>query len=214
MDIVYNEDSTKAATERVTKLLAEMNDLKQNRSNFALTHFVVMQHDRIGRQRMQVLDELESMLFAVLDMQDNLELNLLDLKVLQDCPTQDPSRTVIAIRKAERDLIRLKMQINSHTREINTLLAILDQLPEYTREQFEAEEAEYWNARLSRQALLSQRGNYTGMGEGNLDAILQMLVNPGEIRQITDAENVLAASLPPSQSITLKGNKNGKSNQN
>jgi hypothetical protein len=203
MEIIYNEDSTNAATERVKNLLVEMNGMKQNRSNFALTHFVVMQHDRVGRQRMQVLDELESMLFSVLDMQDNLELNLLDLKVLQDCPVSDPRRTDIAIRKAERDIIRLKMQINSHTREIQTLLSILDRLPVYTREQFEAEEAEYWNARLSRQALLSQRGNYTGMGEGNLDTILQMLVTPGEIRQITDAENVLAASLP-AQSITMR----------
>ena len=201
--IQYDKSQYQSTTSRVSDLLNEIHSLKQSRSNFALSHFVVCQHDMPGRQRMQVLDELEAALFSVYDMKDELDLAKINLDEIVHgemavIPDEwDAQRNVIKKNALQRKMVSIKMQIDSKTREMSTLLAILDTLPEYTREQIEAEEPEYWDKRLSRQAYLAQKGSYTGMGEGNLDAIMQIQDTPGAMNRISlntsEVLNLIAA---------------------
>lgn len=184
--VSYHQEAANEATERVSKLLREINAIKQNRSDYVLEHFVVMQHDLPGRQRLQILDELEALFFATLDMIDDREMARLDLEEIAKTTPGTPldeERVSIKMRRAQRAMMALEMQINSRTREINTLLGMLDQLPEYTREQLEKEEEDYWKARLMRQGNLSQIGASTALGEGNLEALLQTREVVGKARQ-------------------------------
>ena len=206
--IQYDKSQYQSTTSRVSDLLNEIHALKQSRSNFALAHFVVCAHDTPGRQRMQVLDELEAALFYVMDTKDDLSLALIDQAEFEatiSAGYYDAQRNDIKVARNKRKIINLQMQIDAKTREMVTLLGILDSLPTYTREQIEAEEPEYWNKRLSRQAYLSQQGAYTAMGEGNLDAIMQTQDEPGAMNRIsmdtTQVLNLIGAPMSV-QSVT------------
>lgn len=189
--ISYNPDEADQAANKVCKLLREINELKQNRSDYVLEHFVIGQHDTPGRQRLQILDELESLFFAVQDMTDERETARIEIEEIGSLTPGNPyeeSRLIIRMRRAQRTMIALELQINSRVREINTLLSILSTLPEYTREQLDQEEAEYWVRRLNRQATLSQVGASTGLGEGNMEALLQLHFKPGEVRKLNTGQ--------------------------
>lgn len=181
--IEFNDEEVNQTTQQVRELLTEINQVRQPRSDFVLKHFVVMQHDMPARQRMQVLDELEALMFSVQDMQDERELEILGILARIENENKTAA-DLIHIRRAERKVLQMEMAINGRTREINTLLGILKTMPEYSREQVEAEEAEYWMRRLSRQMALSQAGAGSGMGEGNLDAMLQTFAQPGQVREL------------------------------
>lgn len=176
----------------VAGLLSEMQELGQPRTDFVLKHFVVGTHDRPARQRKQILDELQAMMFSLADMVDSVRLAELDI---QEMEAQEPAndfvakRQQISIGQKRRQIQAVSLQVNGRLAECRTLLAILAKMPKYTREEMEAEEAEYWTARLSRQFLIGQKD----VG-GNLTAIVDMLTEPGTDKPaIPDRlENIIA----------------------
>ena len=161
-------NSSKEAISQMEKLLGEMAAI-QPRSNFALEHFVICQHDTPGRQRQQILSELQALMFALADMNDDVELAQFDLENIQDS-----DRGRIERRKLERQIYGIQISIQQRLKEVNFLLSMLERLPVYSAEEFEAEEPEYWQKRLTRQVFFAQHGD-----NGNLDAILQMASQPG-----------------------------------
>ena len=80
----------------------------------------------------------------------------------------------VEAEKIEVDLAELRLSRMGAIREANALLKILDTLPEYTYEQLQQEEAEYWQRRLSRQAPQDLR-SWGTISAGNLEAIGQMI---------------------------------------
>lgn len=204
-EILYEEAETKEALETIKAMLTEMDEIKQNRSTYVLEHFVVGTHDMPGRQRLQILDELESLFFATLDMIDDRSLAIIDRdKALAPDANRDEweeEKDKVRARKYERLAASLAMQINSRTREIQALLKMLQELPQYTREELEAEEKEYWVRRLSRQAWMSQRGATTGLGEGNLDLLITLDKKLGKKNTLPmmTREDMLAIIAPPTQ---------------
>ncbi len=169
----------KTRQENLRSLLDEMQELSQSRSNYALRHFVVGQHDLPGRQRQQVIVELQGMMFELANQADELRLAELDIEELQaglESKTGiDAERIKIKIGQKERQIEQINIRLTGQLRECDTLYAMLQELPKYTKEQFEAEEPAYWGVRLPRQFALSQRD----VG-GNLTAILEMFTEPGK----------------------------------
>lgn len=166
-------DVTVLANDRINKLksmLGEMVELGRMRSDYALEHFVVGQHDVPGRQRAQALAELQAMYFSLADVYDDMELAKLDLEEVKG----DNQRAQIQRRQLERKIAGIQIHLIQRVKEIDCLLKLLEQMPRYTAEQLEAEEPIYWAARLSRQAFIAPRDP-----GGNLDAILQMVTIPG-----------------------------------
>jgi hypothetical protein len=151
-------------------MLGEMNELGRMRSDFVLEHFVAGQHDTPGRQRAQVLAELQSLYFAMADLYDDMQIAQIDLTEIEG----DDPREQIQRRKLERGIAGMAITLNQRVKEIDHLLEILTKLPRYTADELEKEEPIYWAARLSRQAYLAPRDP-----GGNLDAILQMATTPG-----------------------------------
>jgi hypothetical protein len=169
----------KTRQENLRSLLDEMQELSQGRSNFALRHFVVGQHDLPGRQRQQAIIELQGMMFELANQADELRLAELDIEELQaglkGKTGVEAERIKIKIGQKERQIEQINIRLTGQLRECDTLYAMLQELPAYTKEQFEAEEAAYWSRRLPRQFNLAQRD-----AGGNLTAILEMLTEPGK----------------------------------
>lgn len=162
----------------IGKLFGEMFELQQNRSNYTLEKFVVCQHDTLGRQRKQVLDELMGILEGLNQCVVAYELAQIDIEELQE-PVKnkfEKRRNEIKLREKERELRFIELRITGLLREGNYLLSLLEKIPKYTREELEEEEPEYWEKRLSRQATLMQM---FGGNMGNVDAILEMYSNAG-----------------------------------
>ncbi len=166
---------------QLRELIGEMHELSQPRSNFALRHFVVGQHDMPARQRQQAVLELQGFLFDLANQADEIKLIELDLAEMRDKLSEmtgnNLTRLQIEIGKKERSIEQISIHITGRLRECDTLYAMLQEMPKFNAEQLEAEEETYWANRLSRQYFLAQRD-----AGGNLTAILQMLTEPGQKR--------------------------------
>jgi hypothetical protein len=180
---------------QIEGLLGEMRELGQPRSDYALTHFVVGQHDLPGAQRKQILDELQAMMFSLGDVSDEKKLAEIDLaealELLDRKFGYEREREEIRIGGLRRKILSIEMHLEGRLRECETLLAMLDRIPRYTREQYEAEEPERWARRLTRQFVLHQRGDF-----GNLDALLQMATEPGQAKPAFPVNAVVSTFLP------------------
>lgn len=156
--------------ERIEKLRDDIEAIQQPRSDFAIKHFVVGQHDMPGRQRQQAVLELQIKMFNIRRAQLDEKKLIIEQERFRE--SDDPLDHIEA-EKIDIDLAELRLARMGAIREASALLAILDQLPQYTYEQYQQEEAEYWQARLSRQALQDMRSVGT-IGAGNLEAIGQI----------------------------------------
>lgn len=167
-------------------LLAEFEALGQPRSDYVLAHFVIGQHDRPARQRQQALLELREMLFTLADTADDIRLLELDIEELTASfeaknNNFQKRRTELEIGRKQRQVTALRLQMAGRLRECEFLYELLKKLPPTTRENFEQQEADYWQARLTRQYFLGQRDH-----GGNLNAALEMLTKPGENKPALD----------------------------
>ncbi len=171
----------KETQSKIQSLLDEMRELGQPRSDYMLRHFVVGQHDTPAVQRKQVLDELQALMFALGDMNDELEIANIDKRAFDEQAKTakgfDLERIHVEIRKANRKALSLELSITGRLRECETLLALLETMPKVSREEYEHQQPEYWQRRLTRQFFLGQRDH-----GGNLDAILQMATEPGQFK--------------------------------
>ncbi len=164
--------------ETLRELLPEMMELGRMRSDFALEHFVVGQHDLPGRQRAQALVELQAMYFSLGEVYDDMRLTKLDL----DENKRETERDRIKAEGLERKLLSISMSLRQRIKEIDYLIELLKKMPKYTADELEQEEPKYWAARLARQAFLAPRDP-----GGNLDAVLQLVTVPGEDKPILPA---------------------------
>lgn len=183
--------------------LEEMDQFSQPRSDFALRHFVVAQHDLPARQRKQALDDLQALLYAIYDMRDKVELAEIDLSEREEEMAQATGRArrrlEIETRRLRREIWQLGLQMRGRESEARTLLGILRSMPRVTREEFEAQEGEYWRRRLTRQLYEHQMG-----GGGNLAAMLQVLTEPGQVTPLLDAQRQLLAQIENQMRLEAK----------
>lgn len=148
--------------------------IQQPRPAFVLRHFVVGQHDTPGQQWAQCILEMQLKLQAIATAEIDRQLAELRLARLEKRGTR------AALLKAEKvriELRSLEWAKLGAERELASLLQIKESFGRnWTREELDEEQEEYWNRRLARQAM--QDVNGTGrVGVGNQDA-LRMIGRP------------------------------------
>lgn len=144
-----------------------------------MRHFVVGQHDAAGQQWAQCVLETQNRLMAVAAADCDVELAELKLRKLEKRATR---KSRIKAKKMRIELRGIALARLGTIRGIGHLLKIKHDLESqhggrgWTRAELDAEQPEYWQRRLDRQALLDI--NATGrVGVGNQDA-LRMVGRP------------------------------------
>lgn len=160
-------------------LRADIEAIQQPRSNYAIEHFVIGQHRTPGRQRIQTLAELQVKLFSI----QRAQLSIKKLETEIEILTKKKRWTFwnedllnIEIQNKQVDIVETNLARLGNIREAEFLYEILQKLPAYTAEQYQAEEEEYYLLRLEEQGELhAQNALIAGtVGEGNAQAIRQM----------------------------------------
>ncbi len=205
-EVHAREDAVRAAGDG---LRAAFQAIAQPRSNFALRHFVIAQHDTPARQWAQAILELRIRIFNIARVQSDAALLTLDLEDADKEASSAPDERAAARARLRGDKLRIDVEEANVARlgnvqEAEELLAIVRELEErhggpYTREQIEADEPRYWSLRLRRQARNILRGT---MPPGDAEAFLQTMVDVGEERPPLLGENEVAVLMgidPPQE---------------
>lgn len=188
MDIIAMEDEL---VKKISDLKDDIEAIQQPRSDFAIEHFVVGMHDTPGRQRMQAVLELQIKMFNIRRVQ--LQEKKLRIEIEQLAKIND-DLSKVSIEEKELDIAEMNLARLGAIREAMCLLSILDRLPRYTYEQLQAEEVQYWQARLSRQAMQDAKSIGT-IGAGNAEAITQMFREIGAQPHSLPSEQLQALGL-------------------
>lgn len=176
MDIIGLENKL---IEKIEGLRSDIEAIQQPRSDFAIEHFVVGQHDTPGRQRMQAVLELQIKMFNIRRAQLEEKKLLVERRKQEKISITNGDEfeqelAAIEIERIDIDLADMRLARLGAIRESQCMLAILDRLPRYSYAQLQEEEAAYWQARLSRQALQDMKTMGT-ISQGSAEAITQML---------------------------------------
>jgi len=163
------ELSIRNETHPIFKALVE---IQKPRTRFQLDHFVVGQHDTKIQQYKQVLLEFGSLLSNIKILE--LEIRKSEIKIQRLLDTGDE----IDALDAEIQTIGLnqsRLALLGMQRELEDLLEIWNLFEQkYTYEEIEADQPEYWNLRLNRQAHLEAMGSGGHVGWASLDALRQI----------------------------------------
>jgi len=150
----------------------------RERSDYQLQHFVVGQHDTPEMQYRQILLEVKSLV-------TNIRLAELDLKAKQikiERLSDDPLDQI----KAEKHRVGIALTLDaleSAKRELSFLLRLAEQYPQYSPQDIEDNQREYWEKRLQRQATLDRMSVEQQVSTGNLMSMLNAGLLNREIGQ-------------------------------
>jgi hypothetical protein len=140
-----------------------------SRSRFQLRHFVVGQHDTAPMQWRQILIEAQDLAYKIRMAELDCERKRIEIHKLLS--TGDPVDQIeaeerrLGITLTERTLAGARM-------ELGWLQEMAEEVGPYTLEQIEADQPEYWQARLSRQAGLDRMSIETNINAANLASML------------------------------------------
>lgn len=161
-----------AIIEESHPIWSALEEIQQARSNFQLEHFVLGQHDTPEQKYRQTLMELQEIIFAI--RRTDLQAKKTSIEIDRLRSTGDEIDEIEAQIK-ELDLQRNQLARIGAEKEAKTLIAIWDSFEiKYTAEEIEANQLEYWDARLTRQAQLEALGSNGNVNWGSLDALRQI----------------------------------------
>jgi hypothetical protein len=140
-----------------------------SRTRFQLRQFVIGQHDTAPMQWRQILIEAQDLAYKIRIAELDVERKRIEIHKLLS--TGDPLDAIEAEEKqlgitlTERTLAGARM-------ELGWLQELADEVGSYTFEQIEADQPDYWTARLSRQAGLDRLSIEQGINAANLQSML------------------------------------------
>lgn len=175
---------------RIKEMVSEMEsaflEIQQPRTDYALRHFVVNQHDTKEQQYAQCVLELQIKY-------DNIRRALLGKKKVEiEIRNLEKSATEVDLIDAEIKKIDLEEQNRAMLgawREFKSLYKIWQEFPKkYTREELDAGQSNYWRKRLTRQA--NQDLQATGRVQvGNMESLTQIgMTTVPELDHVRDVE--------------------------
>jgi hypothetical protein len=152
------------------ELLTARKEISMSRTEFALKNFVVFEKDSLAQAYLQTVLEAgvkhRNMQHALIDREIAKE----KIKLLKE---KGGKLNLLRAKKKEIDLEESELSFLSAKREYDVLCKIFDQFEKhYTREEIDADQAEYWRQRLYRQSALDYMADGR-IGKGNLDALRQ-----------------------------------------
>lgn len=157
-----------------------LKEIQQARTAFQLENFVVGQHDTPEQKYKQTLLELQELIFTLRKVE--LETKKTEIEIDRLRASGDPIDEINAQIK-EVDLERTALARIGAVKEVQVLLSIWESFEKhYTAEEIEANQMEYWDARLTRQAHLEAIGSNGAVNWGSLDALRQI----GKLKLVED----------------------------
>jgi hypothetical protein len=155
-----------------------LTEVQMPRTRYQLEHFVIGAHDTPEMQFVQVCRELEALHYTIKEVAMQVRKTEYEIQDLRD--KGDRISQVEADIK-ELGLERTRLVAIGAVREYDTLIEIYDQIPHFTREQIDASQPDYWQARLGRQTNLQIMSG--GANWAHLEALDQVGVLSKLIQQ-------------------------------
>jgi hypothetical protein len=151
-----------------------MNPLEENyilpsRSRYQLRTFVVGQHDTPQMQWRQIV--IEAQLLAYNIRMAELDIQRKEIEIERLLASGDELDAIEAEEK-RLGIILTERTLAGARLELGWLDELAREVGEFTPEQIEANQPEYWQARLARQAGLERMSAQQGIGTGNLQSML------------------------------------------
>jgi hypothetical protein len=140
-----------------------------SRTRYQLRHFVIGQHDTPAMRWRQILIEAQDMAYKIRMAELSVEKSRIEIHRLLS--TGDP---VDAIEAEEKQLgvTLTERTLQGARMELEWLSEMADEIGPHTPEEIEADQADYWRRRLTRQAGLDRMAATEGIGVGNLQSML------------------------------------------
>lgn len=154
------------------ELQEDFDTIAQSRSAYTLEHLVVGAQEHVSRQWHQCVLEMERKYYAIKRANIRRQITLCEIEELEG---QDDRKSLLGAELKRVDLEETERAISGAFREFQVLYSIYRQLPRFTAEQYEAEEAEYWFRRLTKQATQDLKATGT-VSVGNQEALRQIKV--------------------------------------
>lgn len=172
--------------EKIEQAIAEV---QQPRSRFQLERFVLGQHATPEMRYYQTVIELQDSIYkyklAVINVKKS-ELKIAKLRATGN------ELDELKAQERELGLAQTKFGLAGAKREINDLLEIFDSFKhKYTREEIEAAQPDYWQARLITNAKAMMMGG-GGVNPAHIEAMEQAGVLDGFMAQVESTKKELA----------------------
>lgn len=139
----------------------------RERSDYQLRHFVIGQHDTPQMQYRQILMEVKQLVMKIRLAELDVEKKRIKLERLTDDPLDQ-----IKAEKLNLGIAITLDLIEGARRELAFLLKLSEEYPQYTPQDIENNQQEYWEARLQRQATLDRMSIEQQVSAGNLMSML------------------------------------------
>jgi hypothetical protein len=170
-EIIQLQERASDISDKVKEIEQAFLEIQQPRTDYVIEKFVVGQHDTLPQQYAQCVLELQIKY-------DNIRRAMLSKRKIE-IKIQKLEEKGTEISKINAELARIDLDEQDRAmlgavREFDALYRCFKKFPkQYTREDLNANQEEYWEKRLQRQAnqdLLA----YGRVGVGNLDALRQI----------------------------------------
>jgi len=159
----------------LAQVTREMLETSVSRTPFQLAHFVIHYHGGIDDgagpiMRQQALTEINNIMTSIMTTRIELERKHRQAARLRDKKPEDYDLDLALLEiQTRKEWITLHRKL----REYIVLVEILDQLPTYTWQEFQAEEPRRWANRLLRQCDEYHEALVRGLDRGDVQAIHQ-----------------------------------------
>jgi hypothetical protein len=165
----------------MTGLAKVANDyVVRERSDYQLKHFVIGQHDTPEMRYRQILMEAKDLIFKIKNAEISLEITRRKIDKLQASTDE--------VKHLKAQQLRLGMAVTLDAlegakRELDYLVELSKDYRHYEPEEIEANQAEYWEKRLTRQANTDRMSLEQGVNAGNLASMMNAGLVQKELTQ-------------------------------
>jgi hypothetical protein len=139
-----------------------------SRSRYQLRQFVIGAHDTAPMQWRQILIEAQDLAYKIRLAELDCERKRIEIDKLLS--TNDPLDAIEAEEK-QLGLTLTERTLQGARLELGWLQELADEVGPHTIDEIEADQHNYWQARLSRQAGMDQLSVTQGISTGNLESM-------------------------------------------
>lgn len=149
---------------------AAIKDIQQSRSRYQLEKFVVGQHDSPEMQYYQLVIEANGTSNSIKETELRIEKIKAEAEELRETGKKSDS---IEAQIKELSIPELETQLIGQRRELAFMEELFAQYENYTREDIELAQPEYWRNRLMRVGEMQMLGRQGGVDWAHLQALYQ-----------------------------------------
>lgn len=140
-----------------------------SRTRYQLRQFVINQHDTPQMRWRQILIEAQDLAYKI--RMAELDCEQKKIEIHRHLSTGDPIDAIEAERK-ELGLILTERTLEGARMELAWLQELAEEVGSYSADEIEANQQEYWELRLNRQAGLDRMAIEQGISASNLSSML------------------------------------------